>query len=423
MRLTYYVDKPKEDHSVLMLNVALAGRRFRLGTGIALNPKHWNQDKQDVRSADPDLNIHRKRIAAITAYVREAYAEIGPSRKDKLLSAEDVESFVRSIKLYISNDTPASSVVENSLPSRFREFITTYTIRTRTGQITSLRPGQPTLLLYARTLRFLEEWSIAHKKPLTFEMIDESFYTSFCHWLTQTKSMVDTTVSNIIKVVKTFMRWSRQKGYHSTVAWEHFWRDRRSGDTIALSVDELRRMRDLNLADNPRLLRVRDIFLLQAYTGMRYGDLLKLEPKHFDDEIGIIRYTTEKNDTGCVVPVTRPLQELLERYPSRLFEFPSQVKVNAYLKELGRLISMDKQMLIHSFVGGKRIESAVARHELLTSHVARRTYVTTSLRFGVPEAAIARVTGHAAKGILQQHFIIFDEETIRDMICKAWEQL
>ena len=156
---------------------------------------------------------------------------------------------------------------------------------------------------------------------------------------------------------------------------------------------------------------------------MRYGDLSLLEPRHVDRASGIIRITTRKTNTKCIIPITAPLTELFKRYPSLLFEFPSGVKMNAYLKELGVLAGMSQSEIISHYSGGERTESTYTRAELLTTHVARATFVSVSIRFGLPEAVISKVTGHTAKGMLQKHYIILDDETVKGMVCKAWEGL
>jgi len=78
---------------------------------------------------------------------------------------------------------------------------------------------------------------------------------------------------------------------------------------------------------------------------------------------------------------------------------------------------------VSSYRGGQRVEEVKAKHELLTTHVARRSFASTSIRFGVPESVIGMVTGHSAKGMLQQHYIRLDEDAIRDIVTKAWDQL
>ena len=68
------------------------------------------------------------------------------------------------------------------------------------------------------------------------------------------------------------------------MVYETFYRERRTGDTIALTIDELRRIRDLDLARRTLVSLVHATSsCYSAYTGMRYGDLCRLEPRHFDD--------------------------------------------------------------------------------------------------------------------------------------------
>ena len=135
---------------------------------------------------------------------------------------------------------------------------------------------------------------------------------------------------------------------------------------------------------------------------------MRLGPDHFDDDAGLIRITTTKTDTPCIIPITAPLSALLTRYPSRIFEFASSVKQNLYLKEVGQQAGFTKNVTLSAYRLGKREETVKPRNELLTTHVARRTFVTTSVRLGVPEAAISAVTGHSARGMLQQHYIQLD---------------
>ncbi|MBK6759153.1 MAG: site-specific integrase [Ignavibacteria bacterium] len=422
MKLTFYADKPSEVRTPIMVRLSLSGHRLRFGTGISTETRYWNPEKQEFRSQDPNRNSHTKRKDLIEQFIKSAYNDMTPSGKDKLLSKSDIESLVEKIRNYLS-PSHQNTAGEASFDERFEEFIATYTLRTRSGQITSHRPSNGTIVQYRRCLTLLREWAVFKKRTIAFEIVDEAFYNSFCEWLGTAKSMRDASIANHVKVLKIFMKWAFRKGYHTTTAWESFWRDKRTGETMALTVDELRRIRDVDLTDKPRLARVRDIFLLQAYTGMRYGDLERLTPDHFDEKAGIIRYTSGKTNTKCIVPITPPLRALLTRYPSRLFEFPSSVKANLYLKELGIAVGLNESITISHYRAGKRVDERMQRCELLTTHVARRSFASTSVQFGLSEAVISRVTGHAARGVLQQHYIILNDEAVRDMVCKAWEQL
>jgi integrase len=305
----------------------------------------------------------------------------------------------------------------------FNEFIDSYTLRSATGLITTTRPLPRTIQAYKVVRKSLEEFGSQHKVHLTYNAISLEFYSKYSAWLTRFKNVTDATLSNYIKILKTFMKWARDRDYHDTSQFEKFYRQKSPTDTIALSVDEIRIIRDLDLSNNPRLSRVRDHFLLQCFTGMRYGDLAQLEPRHFDDDAGVIRFTTTKTNTKCIIPITRPIRTLLARYPSRIFEFASDVKQNLYLKELAARAGLSKEVSIAQYRGGRRVETVKPKHELITTHVARRSFASTSVRFGVPESVIAIVTGHSAKGMLQQHYIKLDEEAVRDIVVNAWDHL
>jgi integrase len=401
-----------------MINVAVLGRRLRFSSGISLEPRHWNADRQTVKSTDPHVNVNVRRLKSIEAFIVDRYHhELQASSKKQF----DVESFRAAILTFLNPDAEFTDT--GGFVNDFNKFIKTYTLRSSSGLVTMKRPSVRSLQMYQLTLTSLTDWEKSQRRRLDYDRIDLDFYVDYTQWLSSTRDLTDASVSNYIKVIKTYMKWARQQGYHNTTAYESFYRDKRNGDSIALSIDEIRMIRDLDLTDNPRLARVRDHFLLQVYTGMRYGDLCRLEPRHFDEGADMIRFVTQKTDTKCIIPITRPLATLLERYPSRLFEFASDVKQNQYLKELGKLAGFNQMVTVSSYRSGQRVEQVKAKHDLLTTHVARRSFASTSIRFGVPESVIGMVTGHSAKGMLQQHYIRLDEDAIRDIVTKAWDQL
>lgn len=422
MKVTFYLDKPDAKRSVVMVNVALKGQRIRLGTGISIDTADWNTKRQEPKPSDPHINANRKKLEAIRAYVNQAYNDLTFTDNDQLKHDGDIQNLKVRIQSFLTfNESHRKG--SPSFQQGFTEFIENYTLHTRTGMVTAQRPAPCTIELYKRTRDTIIDFSKATRYPLTYESIDQTFYQKFFAYQSQEKGLVDASISNFIKILKTYMKWSKQKGYHATQAYESFYRDKRNADTLALTVDELRLIRDVDLSSNPKLMRVRDHFLLQSYTGMRYGDLIKLVPRHFDDAAGVIRLVTEKTGTVSIIPITKPLKLLLERFPSRVFEFTSDVKQNLYLKELGRLVGWTQPTPIARFRAGKRDEEIKPKCDLITTHVARRTYVTTSLRLGVPESVISVVTGHSAKGMLQQHYIRFDEQALCELVCQAWEKL
>jgi adenylate cyclase class IV len=63
--------------------------------------------------------------------------------------------------------------------------------------------------------------------------------------------------------------------------------------------------------------------------------------------------------------------------------------MNDYLKELGKFAEIEQPVQKVKFIGSRRIEEKVPKYELITTHTARRTFVTLSLEKGIrPETVM-----------------------------------
>jgi hypothetical protein len=58
--------------------------------------------------------------------------------------------------------------------------------------------------------------------------------------------------------------------------------------------------------------------------------------------------------------------------------------MNDYLKELGRFAELNSAESITYYKGNKRIEEIIPKHDLLTTHCGRRTFICNALILGIP---------------------------------------
>jgi site-specific recombinase XerD len=172
-----------------------------------------------------------------------------------------------------------------------------------------------------------------------------------------------------------------------------------------LNKEELQKLQDLKLSI-PRLDFVRDIFLFSCYSGLTYVDVTNLTMDNIRRGIdGNFWIITQRKKTK--VPSNVPLlpipEQLIEKYklsPGKKSEnniFPnlSNQKLNAYLKELADLASIDKN---------------------LTFHMARHTFATTiTLANGVPIESISSMLGHKNIRTTQIYSKVVNEKVSRDM--------
>jgi integrase len=166
---------------------------------------------------------------------------------------------------------------------------------------------------------------------------------------------------------------------------------------IYLTEDELTKLFQLDLSGNPRLSRIRDLFLVGCYTGLRFSDFTELKPGNYKktpDGKEYIEMMTQKTGTKVTIPVKSEVREIVSRYNYQLPKAISNQKFNDYLKEVGKLAGLDEPTMLTRFRNGKRVDQTFPKYELMTSHTARRSFASNAYKAGVPVRYVMTVTGH-----------------------------
>jgi len=261
---------------------------------------------------------------------------------------------------------------------------------------------------------------------LTFDAIDMNFYRGFMHWMVTKRNFLDSSAGNNIKCLKVFMKWAMddERKLHSNIAFMKFYRamSDENEQGVALTLQELRLLRDADLSSIERLQKTRDTYLLQTFTALRYSDLELLEPMNYDFKnkfvVSPIKKTGSKN---VIIPMIQPCEDLLKALPSLQIEFYCNWHQNRHLKELGQMLGIDAPVIVCKHQGGKRIETVVPKWQLLTTHSARRTFTTISIEeFGLPEQVVFRVTGHKPTNRVAARYFKGTREGIKTAVCNAW---
>ena len=152
-----------------------------------------------------------------------------------------------------------------------------------------------------------------------------------------------------------------------------------------------------------RLELVRDIFIFSCFTGLSYIDVKNLTNKEirtsFDNNLWIMtkRQKTKVDSNILLLDVPKMI---LEKYKGKsvndhVLPILSNQKMNAYLKEIGDLCEIDKE---------------------LTFHLARHTFATTiTLAKGVPIETVSKMLGHTNIRTTQIYARITDSKISNDM--------
>lgn len=265
---------------------------------------------------------------------------------------------------------------------------------------------------------------------LTIDEVDVSMFEKYKTFLLA-KGTRNSTLENKLKRLKWFLRWTIREGYikgdvalrieRFSVAMDKMKeRDRMRQNIIFLNPEEVETLENISIPDEKdNLKKVRDCFLFSCYTGLRHSDLKALTKKDIDWDNNSIELVSLKDVDLLSVPLVNKSREILLRYvdDSRELALPvfSNQKTNQYLKELGFLAKLDREVTKTYYVGREKRTDRFELWELLSTHVGRRTFITRAIELGIAPDVVMSITGHSDYKIMQVYLGIRDDRRKYEM--------
>ncbi|WFE87230.1 hypothetical protein [Parabacteroides chongii] len=127
--------------------------------------------------------------------------------------------------------------------------------------------------------------------------------------------------------------------------------------------------------------------MLLLFYGIKILGCLQLKKTDIKDtKIDIV---TIKDVDNINIELNKYSRAILDKYKDldikkgKALPVISNQNYNDYLKELGQLAEMNEEMTEVWYVGSKRMERTVKKWEVLTTHVARKTFVVNALTLGI----------------------------------------
>ncbi len=285
----------------------------------------------------------------------------------------------------------------NRIPD-FMEFMTSY-IKERMQKPNSKRGTWKMLRTCAN---HLIEYSKDRGEDLNYEDFDYTFRNDFENWMYREPREHSTNyASKMLSLVRQFLHEATQRGYTQKKTFlQRGWTIKKEKiRKEVLSFDELRILYDLDLSDIPRLDRVRDLFLIGCYSGLRFSDFTRIRPEHIirEDGIEMIQLNTQKTDTEVVIPLMPELRTIMEKYNYRSPQAISNQKMNEYLKDILKKAGFNQEIVVKKSIGGQVHELVYKKYELAQTHMARRSFATNFYQLGIPAGHLMLITGHSTE--------------------------
>ncbi len=397
-------------------------RRISCRTGLYGFRDYWSEKKQkhNTKLVNPlflgEVNEVNEKLTTLKAKIEKAAGDTPDDAitRDWLLAI--VEDYLHPTKKEeVQQDAP------RTLIKAFEDFIAAAPTTTRRCGKQDKIITKRRLKFYEQTLRILREMGA---DGVTIARTDKAFYDSFYRFMYDNGYKHNTFVAytKCIKAVINSLPSAERVGCEfvepkkcATVMEEI--------DNIALNETELQALADLDLANHPYLDRVRDQFLLLAWTGCRDSDLGKLSSEYIINKDADDWFYLEQQKTGAkvMIPILPPIVPILEKYSYQPPKPISNQKVNDYVKEVARLAGFDTEEVIRhtqqkedSFEVGT-VETRLPKWQAITAHTARRSFATNMYNREYPTLEIMAVTGHKTEAAFLSYIKVKQEDHVRNL--------
>ena len=392
--------------------------RFHCKTDMKVYPKQWDFEKQCMKSQGAGSMDFNDKLNKLKKDVDDYYNEL--MKQEQKPTFEQVRDLIQE---YITTKVkPRFTENEKTFYQVYDEYI-----ERKKNELHSR-----TIQKFNTTKKLLETFTVKYYKSFTFESIDVNFIDKFKTYLQyeaynqkvkdedkkNRKGFRDDTTAKYIENLKNFLKWSYERGFNKNTIFQHSqFRAKRDKnlDITTMTIHELKRFYELDLSKKLSLERVRDMFCFGAFTGQRWSDVTAFRKEDLHGDTWIFEaYKTKKTTIIPLVGYAAPALNILKKYNYHLPSISNQ-KFNDFLKlaakeekaELTRLVEINR------FQGNKKQTFVKPLHEVISSHMARRTAVSILLNiYRVPVPQVMEITGHSDFKTLKR-YINKDREALR----------
>ena len=410
--IIFTLESRKKDGVLIVENVPIrmrvnfASKRIEFTTGYRIDAAKWDTDKQRVRNGC--TNKLKQSASEINASLLGYYTEV--QEIFKKFEVEEIMPTPEQIKeAFNALHKPIEEVKQrkstpNAFYKAFDEFVRDCG-----------RQNDWTDSTYEK-FAAVKNHLMNFRTELTFDFFDEKGLNDYVTYLRDVKEMRNSTIGKQLSFLKWFLRWAFKKGLHQNNAYDSYKPKLKSTQKkiIFLTWEELNKLREFEIpAAKQALDRVRDVFLFQCFTGLRYSDVFNL--RRSDIKGDHIEVTTVKTSDSLIIELNKHSKAILDKYKDVAFEdnkvLPviTNQKMNDYLKELAELTGIDEPIRQTYYKGNERIDEVTPKYALLGTHAGRRTFICNALALGIPPQVVMKWTGHSDYKAMKPYIDIADD--------------
>ena len=275
----------------------------------------------------------------------------------------------------------------------------------------------------------LKAFEIFRQEPITFDCIDYNFYEEFVDYMRFEhihrrkkqiiKGFKTSNIGKQIKQLRQFLKNRISKKIIAPINLEEFTSMDEESDAIYLTNNEIVKIHELDLTEQPFLEKYRDLFVVACLTGLRFSDFSLIKP---EDIRGKTLYKKQqKSEHWVVIPLRDRANYILNYVFKKHIPFVNDVDFNRYIKVIGKLAGIDEIIKFSHKRANKKVEVSKPKYSWITSHTCRRSFCTNEFLAGTPVELIMKISGHKSLRDFYRYIRITPEEAAQK-IREIWQK-
>jgi integrase len=408
--------KASNTKSLIVLYKRYKGKSLVVSTGQFIDEKNWNKNKQRVKSNTTTINDGSEFLNTFLDKLELKCTKAFNAELQKGIPAP--ETLKNELKKYI-NHVEESEADSESFFQLVDRFISGE-IKTK-GKDKS--PG--TLKNYTTAKLHLQAFQKYTKSKITFDKIDLSFFYSYVSFLKSKENLGQNSIAKNIKTLKVFMGEAVDLGLTNNMQFKHkkFAVQEDQTDAVYLTDKEISKIYRLDLSENKKLERAKDLFVFGCYVGLRFSDYSTIKPENIVniEEEQFIKIVTTKTKELVIIPCNPTVLQIFEKYKDSHNSLPrsySNQKFNEYIKEVCEKAELNE-------TGRLATDLEKKLYECVSSHTARRSFCTNLYLDGFPTIEIMKISGHKTETSFLKYIKVSKLDSAKRLsafIKKGWSE-
>lgn len=407
----------------IVVSCCIRGVRVMTSIGYGISPDKWDKDAAQVRKGYS--NASKILGSVINARIKQIDSAL--TDLENSLEPADIPT-KEEIKALILSGTGNKRDSGHTAAERLDEFIA--------ERSAVMMWAESTVKKYNTMRNHIAEFN----PDIRANQFTTERLLAYMLFLQRDKKMYDVSVKKEFKMLKAFLRWTKDKGYSRISDFETFHpvlKDTKK-PVVFLTPDEFVILREYVIPRDGTVVKLknaegkeyektvmgrstmekcRDLLLFCCATGLRYSDMRKV--KKTDVHGSFLTTVTQKTGALLTIPLIKVSRDILEKHKDILGDYAlpviSEQKMNDHIKDLCELCGFNSPVTTTYYNEGRPIDVTSPKHDEVTTHCGRRTFVCLALLADIPPLTIIKITGHKTLEEMRPYIEITDRSKVKAM--------